>query len=309
MGTQLNLPHLSRENSCCDQPPIAGGIDEDLIPLFVDSLSLKTTEEYAELGQVARAYQETPEMMQAVRVVDKFVRENPIQLHQSYDYHHFHHELTVITKEVKTCADLKGIWGTFLNRLEGRTIYQPNGNAITLHTGMERDRLAGRKIEVTTNCLSPKSSQFDRECEQIFGIAQECFAEDISSCRNACRESWRCPRNEIHMAKRRDTGEVLGYVWTEKKTDEQGHKYLYIRNVARKAEACSIGVAKHLFQRVFAQSLNHFRSVYLEVRESNQDAIALYSKWGFRKQEVHTNYFMYPLENAHVMVRSPVVTQ
>jgi ribosomal protein S18 acetylase RimI-like enzyme len=355
MATQLNLPHLSRSPSWCDQVsvqidscidtkvfrvffsalvgsnlataalliaalsfpfsvtllPVAligGGVAGAATMLFYEWLMSGTTEDYEELRQIAHAYQGTPRMMEAVHAVDQFVKTNPVQLEQSYDYHNFHHELTVITEQVKTRADLRGIWETFLNRLEGRTIYQPDGNTTTLHTGMERERLAGRNFEVITERLDPASPHFNRETEQAFAIAEECFAGNTSSRRDALRAVWRNPRNQIHLAKRQDTGEVLGYVWAREERDQQGREFLHICNVARKAEACSIGVANRLFQQVFAQPLNRFSSVYLEVRESNQDAIALYTQWGFRSQQVHTNYFTHPLENAHVMTRAPVVT-
>lgn len=355
METHLNLPHLSRGHSWCDQAgiqlsscldskvfrvflsalvgsnlatgalliaaltfpyavtllPVAligGGVVGAAATLFFEWVTGGTTEQYEELGQVSQAYQGTPRMMEAVRAVDNFVKTNPIQMDQSYDYHNFHHELTVITEQVKTRADLRGIWGTFLNRLEGRTIYQPDGNTTVLHTGMERDRLAGRNIEVITERLDPASPLFNRDTEQAFAIAEECFAGNTSSRRDALREVWRQPRNQVHLAKQRDTGEVLGYVWAREERDRQGREFLHICNVARKAEACSIGVANRLFQQVFAQPLNRFSSVYLEVRESNRDAIALYSRWGFRSQQVHNNYFTHPVENAHVMVRPAILT-
>ncbi|MGE0669626.1 MAG: GNAT family N-acetyltransferase [Parachlamydiales bacterium] len=287
---------------------IGGGVAGATATLFFEWLASGTTEDYEELRQVARAYQGTPRMMEAIQAVEQFVKTNPIQLDQSYDYHNFHHELTVITEQVKTRADLRGIWETFLNRIEGRTIYQPTGNAGTLCTGMERERLAGRTFEVITERLDPGSPLFNRDTEQAFAIAEECFGGNTSSRSNAMRAAWRNPRNQIHLAKRQDTGEVLGYVWAREERDQQGRELLHICNVARKAEACSIGVANRLFQQVFAQPLNRFSSVYLEVRESNQDAIALYTRWGFRSQQVHTNYFTHPLENAHVMTRAPVVT-
>ncbi len=303
MTTQLNLPYLSRENSYCDQSPIAGGIDEDLIPLFIELLSLETTEEHAELGQVARAYQETSKMMDALGVVDQFVRANPIRLAQSYDYHRFHHELTVITEQVKTRDDLKGIWKTFLNRLDGRMIYQPDDRTITLHTEMERDRLERRHIEVITGYLDPNSPQFNREFEQIFGIAEQCFAGNVAPRRDELGDyCWNFP-NHVHVAKRKDTGEVLGYVLTGEEVDKEGNKCLHICSVARKAEACSLGVAHLLFEHLFRENSNRFSFAYLQVRESNQNAIDFYSKWEFHKIDIKPEYYTHPTENAHVMQR------
>ncbi len=307
MTTQLNLPYLSRENSYCDQSPIAGGIDEDLIPLFIELLSLETTEEHAELGQVARAYQETSKMMDALGVVDQFVRANPIRLAQSYDYHRFHHELTVITEQVKTRDDLKGIWKTFLNRLEGRMIYQPNGRTITLHTEMERNRLEGRNIKVITECFDPDSYRFDWDLRQMVEIAKECFVDLVLPPRDILRESLLLSISHVYLAKSENKeGEVLGYMWAKQEVEEkegEEDKYLYISHVARKAEACSIGVANKLFEHLFDQALDRFSAVYLEVRESNRKAIDLYSKWGFGLLQVDRNSYTHPTEDAHLMLK------
>jgi ribosomal-protein-alanine N-acetyltransferase len=44
--------------------------------------------------------------------------------------------------------------------------------------------------------------------------------------------------------------------------------------------------------------------VYLEVRESNQAARALYARWGFREQGKRRGYYHRPVEDAVVMKRT-----
>ncbi|MBX3719574.1 MAG: GNAT family N-acetyltransferase [Parachlamydiales bacterium] len=275
--------------------------------------SPNTAERFQELEQVANVFQGTPRVLQAVRAVDNFIRSNPIRLQQSYDYHNFHHELTVITEQIRDRPDLCRIWdiGTvweaFLDRIEGTTVHQPDSRAIVLHVGMERERLAGRNIEVITDRLNPASPQFERDCAQLFAIEDECFAGNTTANPQWLREQWQSPQNHVHLARRADTQEILGYVWVREEQDTEGHPVLHIPSVARKAEACSLGVASRIFQQVFAQPLNRFNYVYLEVRESNRDAIALYDRLGFRQATVYPGYYTYPLENALVMTRPSVI--
>jgi ribosomal-protein-alanine N-acetyltransferase len=42
-------------------------------------------------------------------------------------------------------------------------------------------------------------------------------------------------------------------------------------------------------------------SIFLEVRESNSAAIALYEKFGFEKLSIRKNFYSFPDENAVVM--------
>ena len=62
-------------------------------------------------------------------------------------------------------------------------------------------------------------------------------------------------------------------------------------------------------QGVASRLLGEFLSgvtgaVYLEVRESNEAARALYRRWGFSEEGVRRGYYHRPVENAVVMRRS-----
>lgn len=62
---------------------------------------------------------------------------------------------------------------------------------------------------------------------------------------------------------------------------------------------------KGLAQRLIAEFENRLpeltESIFLEVRESNEAAIALYKKCGFEPLSVRKNFYVKPLENAVVM--------
>lgn len=44
-------------------------------------------------------------------------------------------------------------------------------------------------------------------------------------------------------------------------------------------------------------------TVYLEVRESNAEAISLYKKYGFEQNGMRRNYYRHPVENAVLMMK------
>lgn len=272
-----------------------------------ERLSAQEGQKLDELTVIEQAFSSSPRMLTAAQAVRAFFSASSIQLHQSYDYHHFHHELTVITEQVKNRPDLRQTWDLFLNRIAGMPVYQPDGRAIALRTGLEQERLNGRNIEIITGVLDPRSARFAQDCEHLFSIEEECFAGNTVMNNAFLRQQWQRPDTTVHLARRRDTGEVLGYVWVREERDALNQLRLHICSVGRRAEACSMGVADRLFRQIFSQPLNRYRSVDLEVRESNRDAIALYSRWGFNRIGSRPNYYTAPLENAHVMSMTPQV--
>ena len=94
-----------------------------------------------------------------------------------------------------------------------------------------------------------------------------------------------------------DAGCILGYVGMMTVLDEG-----YISNVAVSPEARRRGIGRalinELLQRARARDLSF---VTLEVRESNQPAIALYSGFGFTRVGLRKNYYDSPRENAILM--------
>ncbi|MBR6394646.1 MAG: ribosomal protein S18-alanine N-acetyltransferase [Ruminococcus sp.] len=74
-----------------------------------------------------------------------------------------------------------------------------------------------------------------------------------------------------------------------------------ITSVAVHPEYRRKGLAKKLIEK-FENSLpEDTESIFLEVRESNCGAIALYEKCGFEKLSVRKNFYSQPRENAVVM--------
>ena len=96
-----------------------------------------------------------------------------------------------------------------------------------------------------------------------------------------------------------EDGTVLGYAGLLVVLDEG-----YITNVAVRPAFRRQGIAADLltvFDR-FARG-NHLAFLTLEVRASNEPALALYEKLGYRRTGLRKNYYEHPKEDAVIMTR------
>ena len=96
-----------------------------------------------------------------------------------------------------------------------------------------------------------------------------------------------------------DEGKVVGYAGVQVILDEG-----YITNVAVRPEYRRRGVAAQLLEVfiAFAEG-NKLAFLTLEVRASNQAAIVLYGRHGFRSAGRRRNYYEHPREDAIIMTR------
>ena len=96
-----------------------------------------------------------------------------------------------------------------------------------------------------------------------------------------------------------DEGKVVGYAGVQVILDEG-----YITNVAVRPEYRRRGVAAQLLEVfiAFAEG-NRLAFLTLEVRASNQAAIVLYGRHGFRSAGRRRNYYEHPREDAIIMTR------
>ena len=96
-----------------------------------------------------------------------------------------------------------------------------------------------------------------------------------------------------------DGGHVAGYAGLQVVLDEG-----YITNIAVRPECRRQGVAAKLLQVFldFAQG-NRLAFLTLEVRASNEPALALYEKLGYRRMGLRKNYYEHPKEDAVIMTR------
>lgn len=89
-------------------------------------------------------------------------------------------------------------------------------------------------------------------------------------------------------------GSFAGYITACSVLDE-----LNIDSVAVLPEYRRMGLAKSLIRKTV--SLKNPSAVFLEVRQSNRAAIALYESLGFEKTGLRKNYYQHPVENAILM--------
>ena len=75
-----------------------------------------------------------------------------------------------------------------------------------------------------------------------------------------------------------------------------------ITNVAVKLSHRRRGIGKKLLEKLYEEGKCHDTAEYmLEVRESNDAAISLYSAHGFVKEGIRKNFYEKPVENAVIM--------
>lgn len=94
-------------------------------------------------------------------------------------------------------------------------------------------------------------------------------------------------------------GAVLGYIGLSVVLDEG-----YITNVAVFEKHRKKGVASAILNHLIKFSKeNSLSFISLEVRESNRNAISLYSKFGFKSEGFRKNFYENPKENAIIMTK------
>ena len=95
-----------------------------------------------------------------------------------------------------------------------------------------------------------------------------------------------------------EDGSVLGYAGLHVAVDEG-----YIDNVAVEEAARRHGVASALLDVFCRFAAVNLAFLTLEVRASNQAAIALYEKHGFHQAGLRKGYYQHPREDAIIMTR------
>jgi ribosomal-protein-alanine N-acetyltransferase len=81
----------------------------------------------------------------------------------------------------------------------------------------------------------------------------------------------------------------------------------HINNLAVMPELRSRGLGTQLIEFVIAEAAHlGATELTLEVRASNEPALRLYGRAGFRRAGVRKNYYTSPVEDAHILIRSTV---
>ena len=94
-------------------------------------------------------------------------------------------------------------------------------------------------------------------------------------------------------------GQVVGYI-IGRKIPPEGEIY----RIAVRADKRQRGIGYRLLSYSLKTELGHgVETVFLEVRESNTAARALYTAYGFKEISIRKNYYQHPTENAVIMLK------
>ncbi|MBQ7255481.1 MAG: ribosomal protein S18-alanine N-acetyltransferase [Oscillospiraceae bacterium] len=128
---------------------------------------------------------------------------------------------------------------------------------------------------------------------QIAALERECFSDPWSE--NSIRQEL---ENELSFwLVAEEDGEVVGYVGSQTVLGESD-----VMNLAVSPNRRRRGIAKALMQALEAHLAQAgSEKLTLEVRASNNAAIALYTRLGFRQIGVRPNYYFHPKEDARIL--------
>lgn len=135
----------------------------------------------------------------------------------------------------------------------------------------------------------------EQHLDGVLKIENECFSHPWT--RESLLQELNNPTSVFFVATEDD--EVIGYIGMSTVIDEA-----YIFNVAVTEGRRKTGIGSALIGEIVTYcKKNGFCFVTLEVRESNQSAISLYSHFGFIKVGERKNYYRDPEENAVLMTK------
>lgn len=165
----------------------------------------------------------------------------------------------------------------------------------------------GRPIEVYEECAKQLESKFpeilervqntvfiremaESDIKEIAKLEKECFSEPWSE--DSLKDELTNETARFYVL--RDNEKLLGYIGANNICGE-----VYITNVAVNENARGKGYGKKLVNHLVQQSeLENALFVTLEVRESNEKAIKLYEKCGFKKIGERKSFYSKPIEDA-----------
>lgn len=133
------------------------------------------------------------------------------------------------------------------------------------------------------------------DVSRVAEIERQCFSEPWSEKAFADTVS---DENYLYIVADCD-GQVAGYVGGVMSAPETD-----ITNIAVSGEYRRMGIGTELM-RQFAGVLTkrNMQTVFLEVRESNEPAIGLYSAEGFEQVGIRKDFYRMPVENALIMAK------
>ena len=178
----------------------------------------------------------------------------------------------------------------------GNGIFDPYGQGEEVYR-LCRDEITAAIDKLTKEDFFSEMQVVKIEREHIKAIAElekVCFSEPWSE--ETLLSAYKTGTKFFVAVK---NNKVLGYVGISCIIDEG-----YITNVAVFPEYRRMGVGSALLNRIFSHACDEGLSfVSLEVRESNESAISLYEKFGFKIEGKRKNFYSNPSEDALIMTK------
>lgn len=133
----------------------------------------------------------------------------------------------------------------------------------------------------------------ENDIAEIAAIEQRCFSDPWSE--NAFRS---CLNENTDLFVLEAEGSVCGYAVFDRTLGNEAE----LHNIAVAPEMRGRGLSRILMDALVASAKkNGVERVMLEVRASNEAAIALYTKYNFEKVGLRPGYYRHPTENAILM--------
>lgn len=180
--------------------------------------------------------------------------------------------------------------------LLGNGISDPYGGDLTLYRLCRNEIIAAideliNSGTFTPFCIKPIDEKL---IPAVAALERECFSEPWSE--TAILDSFRAGTHFFTVC---DGDRLIGYAGISTVLDEG-----YITNVAVTASARRMGAASLLMHRLFQLARERALSfISLEVRRSNEPAIALYERFGFAAEGLRKGFYRDPTEDALIMTK------
>ncbi len=158
---------------------------------------------------------------------------------------------------------------------------------------------------VNNSEITVKKASSD-DAEQIFALSVQCNLAEWSEAdyRNEAE------RNDSMMLTARLNAEksVIGFIaarltgFVKSAVENDEYRELDIINFGVKAELRRKGIGRRLLEEILRlASEQNVGSVWLEVRQSNGEAIKFYESYGFTEIQIRKGFYANPLDDALVM--------
>jgi len=217
------------------------------------------------------------------------------------EYYSLHHQIAEVTDEIQTKASsISQAWKRYLCALQGQPVRYSDGTNVVIDCSEHVKRCEGRQTPLTCSQVDATHPDYWKDLQQIEALEIECFGAENAHSASRLAQLFSSPQNSC-LVVRDSSQSIVGFLHYRQEQRSDGETSLHITRVGRKADAAKQGIGESLFKMLYSQDLTQFSRVFLEVRQNNFAAQALYKKFGFQPDEIISNYYCYPTENAIVM--------